>query len=58
MSDFSTKKIDLCGSVLSPQDSDAIGEIIYEVLMEKFGIFTEGFSWSINVEYEPQRDLL
>ncbi len=55
MSDFSTKKIELCGSNMSQEDSEAIGETIYEALMDK-GIFTDGFSWSINVEYEPQDD--
>lgn len=47
------KKIELCGSNMPEQDSNAIGEIIYEVLMER-GIFTEGFSWSLSVEYLPQ----
>ena len=55
MNDFLTKKIELCGSDMSQQDSDAIGEIIYEALMER-GIFTESFSWSVNVEYFPQEN--
>ena len=55
MNDFLTKEIELCGSNMSQQDSDALGEIIYEALMER-GIFTEGFSWSINVEYFPQEN--
>ena len=48
-----TKEIELCGSDMSQQDSDIIGETIYEALMEK-GIFCDSlcsFSWSINVEY-------
>ena len=53
MNDFLTKEIELCGSNMSQQDSDAIGEIIYEALMER-GIFCEIFSWGINVEYFPQ----
>ena len=53
MNDFLTKEIELCGSNMSQQDSDAIGEIIYEALMER-GIFTESFSWCINVEYFPR----
>ena len=55
MNDFMTKEIDLCGSDMSEQDSNAIGETIYEVLMER-GIFTDSFSWGINVEYFPQED--
>jgi hypothetical protein len=40
MNDFLTKEVELCGSNMSQQDSDAIGEIIYEALMER-GIFLE-----------------
>jgi len=42
MNDFLTKEVELCGSNMSQQDSDAIGEIIYEALMER-GIFCESF---------------
>ena len=55
MSDPLTKKIELGGSNMSQKDSDDVGEIIYEALLEK-GIFTDGFSWAINVEYFPQED--
>ena len=55
MNDFLTKEIELCGSNMSQQDSDAIGKIIYEALMER-GIFCASFSWGINVEYLSQED--
>lgn len=55
MNDFLTKEVELCGDDMSQQESDAIGEIIYEALMER-GIFTESFSWGINVEYFPQEN--
>ena len=55
MNDFLTKEVELCGSNMSQQDSDAIGEIIYEALMER-GIFCDSLSWSINVEYFPQEN--
>jgi len=55
MNDFMTKEIDLCGSNMSQEDSDAIGEIIYEALQER-GIFCEIFCWGIIVEYFPQEN--
>lgn len=55
MNDFLTKEVELCGSNMSQQDSDAIGEIIYEALMGR-GIFCESLSWGINVEYFPQEN--
>ena len=55
MNDFLTKEVELCGSNMSQQDSDIIGETIYEALMEK-GIFCDSFSWSVNVEYLPQEN--
>lgn len=55
MNDFLTKEVELCGDDMLQQESDAIGEIIYEALMER-GIFTESFSWGINVEYFPQEN--
>jgi len=50
-----TKEIELCGSDMSQQHRDIIGDTIYEALMEKF-IFCNSFSWSINIEYFPQED--
>lgn len=56
MNDILTKEETLCGNNMSQQDSNAITEIIYEALMDR-GIFTESFSWSLEVEYVPAGDL-
>tara|TARA_Y100001963_G_scaffold39253_1_gene54897 strand:+ start:1899 stop:2072 length:174 start_codon:yes stop_codon:yes gene_type:complete len=55
MNEFLTEEIELCGADMSQQDSDSIGEAIYEAMLGK-GIFCDSFSWSVNVEYSPQEE--
>ena len=55
MNDILTEEIEMCGADMSQQDSEAIGEAIYEAMLEK-GIFCDSFSWSVNVEYVPRSD--
>ena len=50
------EEVELCGDDMTKDELETVSEIIYDALFEK-GIYCEGLSWSVNVEYFPQDNL-
>jgi len=55
MNDILTEEVELGFDDFTSSERGELADTIYEALLEK-GIFSDSFSWSVNVEYFPQED--